>query len=182
MLTVCFWGWAVIEIINHLGGRWERLGQAKQIQDRGSYWLLIGAVYLCFALAYAGRWSGWGVLTGPWQYLGLGLMALGVAFREWAIITLGRHFSVVVALETNHQLITRGPYRWLRHPAYSGGFITMLGFVLALGSGGSLGPILIVLLAAFTYRIHCEERLLSAAFGQTYRDYMRRTWRLFPGW
>jgi protein-S-isoprenylcysteine O-methyltransferase Ste14 len=133
-------------------------------------------------LAYIGRWFNWGVIVGEMQYLGLTLMLAGITLREWAVIALGRHFSVVVAIETNHALVTRGPYRWLRHPAYTGGLLALIGFTLALGSWLSIIPVVLISLLAFSYRIRLEERLLLTTFGETYRNYMARTWRLFPGW
>ncbi|MCK6624530.1 MAG: isoprenylcysteine carboxylmethyltransferase family protein [Anaerolineae bacterium] len=182
MLAFCFCGWAFLEFVNHLIGKGIRLGQTGQSRDRGSYWLLIVMVYACFCLAYAGRAFNWGVVVGASQYLGLGLMVAGIALREWAVVVLGRYFSVVVALEVDHQLVTAGPYRWLRHPAYTGGAIATLGFALALGSWVSAALITLILLLAFAYRIRLEEQLLLAAFGDVYRDYMARTWKLFPGW
>ena len=109
-------------------------------------------------------------------------MLAGITLREWAVIALGRHFSVVVAIEANHALVTRGPYRWLRHPAYTGGLLALIGFTLALGSWLSIIPIVLIAFLAFSYRIRLEERLLLTTFGETYRNYMARTWRLFPGW
>jgi protein-S-isoprenylcysteine O-methyltransferase Ste14 len=70
----------------------------------------------------------------------------------------------------------------LRHPAYTGGSIATIGFALALGSWVSVALITLTLLLAFAYRIRLEEQLLLSAFGDVYRDYMARTWRLFPGW
>jgi protein-S-isoprenylcysteine O-methyltransferase Ste14 len=182
MLSFCFFGWALLEFIHHLIGKWGRLGDASQATDRGSYWLLIVAVYLCFCLAYLGRLLNWGVVTGASQYVGLALMLVGITFREWAVIVLGRQFSVVVAIETDHRLVTHGPYRWLRHPAYTGGLIATVGFALALGSWLMVLPSLAILLLALSYRMRLEERVLLAAFGSVYGDYMARTWRLFPGW
>lgn len=181
-LACCFWGWALLELVNHLIGKGIRLGQPDQSRDGGSYWLLIVTVYLCFCLAYLGRLLNWGVAAGAAQYVGLALMMSGIALRQWAVLALGRHFSVVVALETDHQLVMIGPYRRLRHPAYTGGMIATLGFALALGSWGSIIPITLILLPAFAYRIRLEEQLLLTAFGDAYRDYMTRTWKLLPGW
>lgn len=178
----CFCGWALLECAHHLIGKGIRLGQTAQVSDGGSYWLLIVTVYLCFCLAYVGRALNWGLTLGVGQYLGLTLMVAGIVLREWAVVVLGRYFSVVVALEADHQLVMAGPYRWLRHPAYTGGLIATLGFVLALGSWASIIPITLILLPAFAYRIRLEEQLLLAAFGDTYRDYTTRTWKLFPGW
>jgi protein-S-isoprenylcysteine O-methyltransferase Ste14 len=89
---------------------------------------------------------------------------------------------VVVAIETDHQLVTRGPYRWLRHPAYTGGFLAMIGFHLAMGGWVSTLLTAITLLPSFIYRIKVEEEVLLSVFGAEYQAYRHRTWRLFPGW
>ncbi|MCL4295218.1 MAG: isoprenylcysteine carboxylmethyltransferase family protein [Anaerolineae bacterium] len=182
LLNLCFFGWALLECGHHLIGKGGRLGQAHLASDGGSYWLLVVTVYLCFCLAYLERFFSWGVATGASQYMGLALMLAGIAFREWAIVVLGRQFSVVVTIEANHHLVTHGPYRWLRHPAYTGGLIATAGFTLALGSLLMLLPVVVLLLLAFSYRIRREEKLLLTTFGSLYGDYMARTWRLLPGW
>jgi protein-S-isoprenylcysteine O-methyltransferase Ste14 len=177
-----FFVWVGIEFINHLIGKWSRLGRVEQTQDRGSYWLISIIAYVSFGFAFAGRLFDWGVLGGTIQYVGLAMMLGSVTFREWAIIVLGRHFSVVVAIETDHQLVTRGPYRWLRHPAYTGGFLAMIGFHLAMGGWVSTLLTAITLLPSFIYRIKVEEEVLLSVFGAEYQAYRHRTWRLFPGW
>lgn len=105
-----------------------------------------------------------------------------VVFGEWAIIVLGRHFLVVVAVETNHQLVTRGPYRWLRHPAYGGGYLAMMGFHLTLGNWVTALLTAVTLFPVFVFRIQIEEQVLSSIFGNEYQACMGRSWRLFPGW
>jgi protein-S-isoprenylcysteine O-methyltransferase Ste14 len=78
--------------------------------------------------------------------------------------------------------VTGGPYRWFGHPVYTGMVLNYVGIALALGTW--LGGIVALgtLLAAAVYRIREEEHLLIEASGNEYRDYMRRTWKLFPGW
>jgi len=182
IFALSFFMWGSIEVINHIIGKGGRLGRAEQAQDKGSYWLLTLPAFFCYGLAFGGRLLNWGVLTGTIQYVGLALMISGVAFREWAIIILGRHFSVVVVIETDHRLVIKGPYRWLRHPAYTGGLLAMMGYHLAVGSWLTLLLTIIILLPAFLYRIKVEEQALLAEFGTEYQAYMHRTWRLFPGW
>jgi protein-S-isoprenylcysteine O-methyltransferase Ste14 len=114
------------------------------------------------------------------QWVGLALFLIGVLFREWAVISLGRAFTVVVEIKPDQSLITSGPYRWIRHPAYTGSIITLGGFGLA--SGSWLGATLAVAMTmiGFSYRVHVEEQAMLAAFGDEYQNYMRRTGRFFP--
>lgn len=173
--------WVVKEGVNHLVGKGARLGQTRPA-DGGSYWLLITAAALSLMLALGSRAIEAALLPLWLRYSGLGLMVAGLILRQWAVFTLGRHFSVVVAIEDDHQLIQSGPYRWLRHPAYTGGLLAALGMQLVMGNGWTLLLSMLLLLLAFAYRIRIEERALLAHFGETYRAYQQSTWRLLPGW
>jgi protein-S-isoprenylcysteine O-methyltransferase Ste14 len=105
----------------------------------------------------------------------------GIAFREWAVLSLGNFFTVVVSAVPTQTLVTRGPYRWLRHPAYSGSILTLVGFPLALGTWVAALLVLILCFAGFFYRMQIEERVLLEVFGDEYREYIEHTWRIFPG-
>ena len=65
-------------------------------------------------------------------------MVGGVAFRLWAVLSLGRFFRVAVTTQDDHRLIERGPYRRLRHPSYTGALVTLFGFGLTIGNWLSL--------------------------------------------
>ena len=73
----------------------------------------------------------------------------------------------------------RWPYRWIRHPSYTGTLLTITGVLLAATNWLALVGILPVL-AALLYRMHVEEQALSEQLGEPYRAYMRRTKRLLP--
>jgi len=77
-------------------------------------------------------------------------------------------------------VVQTGPYRYIRHPAYSGTLLTALGVGLALTNGASVGVALLSSVAGHLYRVRVEEQLLSARLGEPYRVYMRRTRRFIP--
>jgi len=106
----------------------------------------------------------------------------GLAFREWAVMRLGRFFARTVQVEQGHRLIKDGPYRRLRHPSYTGMLAIYIGLVLALGTWVGALLALVVMFAAVYRRIQIEEEVLLEAFGDEYRAYMRQTWRIIPGW
>jgi protein-S-isoprenylcysteine O-methyltransferase len=180
LFTLAVFGWYAIELLNIWIDRRTRGG--RRAEEDGSYWAIVATFYLSLVVGYAARFLKWGLLPEAVQYLGISLMLLGIGLREWAIIVLGRHFSLVVQIAVGHRLVTRGPYRWLRHPAYTGSLLTAISLSLALGTW--VGAVLTVVagMLAYSYRMHIEERALIAAFGDLYRDYMRRTWRYLPGW
>ena len=112
--------------------------------------------------------------------LAIVLFALGLALRWWSIIQLGRFFTVNVAIAQDHQVVEAGPYRYLRHPSYTGVLLAFLGFGLSLGNWLALVALLVPIFLAFLYRIHVEERTLIDGLGQKYVSYCARTKRLVP--
>lgn len=123
-------------------------------------------------------------LPGPgwWPLVaGLGLMAVAIAFRIWAMRTLGRYFKYVVMVQEDHEVVQSGPYRLVRHPSYTGMIGGCFGMGLALGNWLSVVFAGGFALAGFTWRLLTEERELAEALGQPYREYMTRTKRLIPG-
>jgi protein-S-isoprenylcysteine O-methyltransferase len=108
------------------------------------------------------------------------LFVLGLALRWWAIVTLGRFFTVDVTIEKDHELVERGPFRWLRHPSYTGVLLAFLGFALSLQNWAALLVVLLPITAAFIHRINVEEEALTRVLGAQYREYIGRTKRLVP--
>lgn len=109
-----------------------------------------------------------------------GAVIAGITYAVWARRHLGREWSGVVTLKTDHRLIVTGPYRRVRHPIYSGLLLALAGSALALGEWrGLLG--LLLALGAVLHRVTVEERLLTEAFGQDYATYRMRTAALLPG-
>jgi len=112
--------------------------------------------------------------------IGLILFAVGLVIRWTAIIYLGRFFTVNVAIARNHELITTGPYRFIRHPSYTGTLVIFLGFGLCLLNWLSLLALFIPITIAFLWRVHVEEEALREAFGRGYERYAKSTARLVP--
>ena len=112
--------------------------------------------------------------------LGIALFAAGLALRWYAIVHLGRFFTVNVSIAADHRLIDTGPYRIVRHPSYTGALMAFLGLGLCIANWASLLSLLVPICLVFLRRIHVEEAVLLQALGDQYRDYMRRTKRLIP--
>jgi protein-S-isoprenylcysteine O-methyltransferase Ste14 len=77
-------------------------------------------------------------------------------------------------------VVQRGPYRLIRHPAYSGTFLTMLGVGLAMTNWASLVALLLCVFLGHIYRVRIEEKTLVRMIGEPYIEYMRRTKRFIP--
>ena len=91
-------------------------------------------------------------------------------------------FSRTVQIESEHKVITTGPYQWIRHPAYTGMIAVNTGLSMAIGTWLGALTAFIFITASLLYRIHVEEKTLLTALGDEYREYMKRTWQLFPSW
>lgn len=162
----------------------RRSGDRSRTHDRGTLSLLYLAVYSASAAAlllaalgigrYAPQWC------TPLMWTGCALMAGGMLLRYWSVRVLAEHFTVDVAIRPGHELIRSGPYRWLRHPSYTGSLLTFYGFALALGSAWALLVIAAVVTPAFLWRIRVEEDVLRKAFPESYPGYARQTKRLLP--
>jgi protein-S-isoprenylcysteine O-methyltransferase len=110
----------------------------------------------------------------------VGLFAAGLVLRWWAIVTLGRFFTVDVVVEKDHEVVQRGPFRWVRHPSYTGVLLAFLGWAMTLWNWVAMAVVLVPIFIAFLRRMKVEEDALSRALGERYVEYMKRTKRLVP--
>ncbi|VVB79059.1 Phospholipid methyltransferase [uncultured archaeon] len=107
------------------------------------------------------------------------LCVFGLIIDIWARTTLAGNWSAQVVLKKKHELVQNGPYRFVRHPIYSGYLLLFLGTTLAIGRvGGFIG--LVTLFIGFWIKLREEERLMTKTFGKGYLDYKKRTKALIP--
>lgn len=114
-------------------------------------------------------------------YAGVVVTSFGVALSVWARYCLGEYWSARVTLKEGHQLIRSGPYRYVRHPIYTGLFLGALGRALTVGELRSALAV-VILLAAHSRKAAREEGILGEEFGEEYASYRRSTGFLFPRW
>jgi protein-S-isoprenylcysteine O-methyltransferase Ste14 len=117
----------------------------------------------------------------PLFVFGLVLMSGGIALRQWAVNVLGAFFTTDVRVRADQTVVERGPYRWVRHPSYTGMIMTFVGIGLALGNWASLAVLVVVPTAGLVLRIRSEERALLEGLGEPYRRFAASRARLFPG-
>jgi protein-S-isoprenylcysteine O-methyltransferase Ste14 len=115
----------------------------------------------------------------PCLVAGIAVTGTGIALRQWAIHTLGQYFVGHVLVQPGQTAISTGPYRWLRHPSYTGQWLEMTGIGLATGNVASIATCVLVPLIGITSRINGEERELTASL-PGYRDYIQGRPRLIP--
>ncbi len=163
-------------------GLLRRSRQGQTGLDRGSlalFWILIP---LSIALSL---WAAAALpacrLPAVWaQPAGLALFAAGLGLRWYSIFHLGQWFTVDVAIHAEQPLIDSGPYRFLRHPSYSGALLALIGLGLSCANAASFLLTWLPALPAFIYRIGIEEDALRQAFGKRWQAYCARTRRLLP--
>ena len=128
------------------------------------------------------RWMRWASFAPPewlrWVGVGVGLLAVPVAY--WVFSSLGLNVSETVLTKEHHELVTHGPYRWIRHPLYSMGVTLFLAIGLMAANWFILLFGFIALASIRMAVVPLEEKALLATFGDQYRDYMQRTGRMFP--
>jgi protein-S-isoprenylcysteine O-methyltransferase Ste14 len=120
-------------------------------------------------------------IPGPHRAAGLAVTWLGLTIRIWAVAVLGRSFRTTVEVDPQQAVIATGPYRWVRHPSYTGLLLIVAGFGLATGYWLALVASLVVPLPALLRRIRVEEAELTRVLGDRYRAYQDHTRRLVPG-
>jgi protein-S-isoprenylcysteine O-methyltransferase Ste14 len=181
---VLFWAVFYVWIGSEMFLGWKlRPAAGAVVSDAGSRWLLVGSIWVGVALgiglAAAVPATAFIVGRRPLFYAGLALMVGGLAFRWYAIRVLGKSFTYTVATRSDQTVVEAGPYRWIRHPSYTGALLTILGMLVCMTNPlaflGLLPP-----LGGYAYRIAVEERALARSLGEPYRSYMRRTKRLIP--
>jgi protein-S-isoprenylcysteine O-methyltransferase Ste14 len=116
-----------------------------------------------------------------WVILGVLIMLAGFTLRVGSIVVLGRFFRRDVTIEAAQTVIRRGPYRYIRHPAYAGNLLVALGFGLALANWLSIAALVALPFLGLLPRIRVEEAALESALGEPYRAYEADTARLVPG-
>ncbi len=188
LLSVSGAVWLVLEL--SLRVRDRSRGQGSTGQDRGTRTLNFALVVVAVVAAdvpsaVIGKHSPLripGAGTDGWPIVaGLVIIWLGLALRVWAIVVLGRSFRTTVEVDADQAVVSRGPYRWVRHPSYTGLLLIAAGFGLAYSNWPGLAICLLLPAAATLRRIQVEESELTRVLGDPYRAYRDRTKRLIPG-
>jgi len=109
---------------------------------------------------------------------GVAVCALGVGLALWARVNLGRNWGMPMSTKERPELVTTGPYAFVRHPIYTGILVAMLGS--ALGENAFWVLPLVLFGAFFVYSARREEDLMTKQFPEQYPAYMRRTSMLVP--
>jgi protein-S-isoprenylcysteine O-methyltransferase Ste14 len=181
IFIISYVSWTLFEILT---GSSRKSSDPQKARDRGSFFFLIAMIWigisLDFVFVFDVRKAAIPRLRTEIFLAGIAILWLGIAFRYYAMRVLGRYFTFDVAVHANQTVIESGPYRYIRHPSYTGALITLFGFGLTLGNWAGLLALLTCGAIGYAYRIKVEESALATAIGDPYKQYMQRTHRLFP--
>ena len=181
VLTAGYFVWLVPEIIHTFSHRIDARSHADD-----HYSNLVLRLCLLTSILSANwliRIQTWATISWhPVLIFGIGIALVigGVIFRWYAVHLLGRYFSVRLGVQPGQTVMTKGPYRWIRHPSYTGSLITMLGFGFAFTNWLCLVSVPLIVFIGYSYRVNIEERMLVNALGDSYREYMNHTKRFIP--
>ena len=185
--TVVFIGNTVISMYHH--NRAVKLtGEIVTRPDEGkaiflfrslfSFPLIIAALlYMIYPRAMA-----WAAMPLPnavrWLSVGLGFVSMWLVY--WTFAALGESTTPTVMTKASHQLVTNGPYRWIRHPIYTSVSIYFISLSLIAASWFLLLDSLLGIAIMITVLTKREEEMLIRKFGNTYIEYMSHTGRYLP--
>ena len=142
-------------------------GRGRFGRDRGSK-------YVVSVGLYAGLFLGAGLRRVSFSFvgnasvelfIGVAILLVGLGIRIWAVVALGASFRLTVETHHGQKVVDSGPYRYLRHPAYSGLLLICLGYGISLQNWLSLASAVVFPAAALIYRIHVEEQHLNLLHG-----------------
>jgi protein-S-isoprenylcysteine O-methyltransferase Ste14 len=127
------------------------------------------------------RWMRWAQLEIPQtlRWVGVGLGTVSLPLLYWLFSSIGTNITQTVATKKEHELITHGPYRWVRHPLHSVGTLLFIAFAL-MAANWFIGLASLVVFVMLMIRLPKEEEKLIERFGDEYRAYMKRTGRFLP--
>jgi protein-S-isoprenylcysteine O-methyltransferase Ste14 len=164
-------GYLTIAAMGVRQARKENLGQRFAI-----LFLIVASFLLPYLPIF--RFVNFAPLGPVLSAVGVMLSVGGMALLVWARHRLGRNWSPTVAQKEGQQLVTSGPYRYVRHPMYFGGLIAAIGS--AIVCGGAFVFLSIILGTIFVRRIGAEDRLMAQSFPKEYPDYQKRTKAFIP--
>ncbi len=186
-LAVTTWAWLAFEMVLLIRDRVRNQGSTAG--DRGTrqlnFLLIIAAVVIADVLRpltsthsplrIPGGPGGWTVIAGTV------IVWLGLFIRIWAVATLGQSFRTTVEVDPGQAVVSRGPYRQIRHPSYTGLMLIVIGVGIAAGNWVALAVCIVLPGAAMLRRIRVEEAELTRVLGEPYQVYCDHTKRLIPG-
>jgi protein-S-isoprenylcysteine O-methyltransferase Ste14 len=153
-------------------------------KDAGSIGVIFAVQPIALLLAFVATWlpamrfpPGSRIIA---FYLGVATLVAGALLRRACWRALGEYFTGDVKARADQPVIQTGPYKWVRHPSYTGAMLMFVGIGVALTNWLSVALLLTGAIVAYGYRVKVEERALLSEIGEPYAEYMRAHKRFIP--
>lgn len=154
--------------------------EGDDVSDRSTFLMFVGAMATAITASSASLVRHRPVPRHPMLWwLGLAFIWSGAGLNRLAKRELGANYRPKLTVVEDHQVVANGPYRYMRHPMYSGASLICLGVAMAVASPASIAWVLPV--TALIHRITVEESMLRSSLGADYGDFTHRRSRLVPG-
>jgi protein-S-isoprenylcysteine O-methyltransferase Ste14 len=179
LLVIAFFGIEILQFFRQRGWRKNATRVPTPAFWAGAgVWTIVATVMLHWGWRLApGARIGDGVTVFA---VGMMLFAAGAVLRWASFWALGQYFTFTVNVSADQDVVTRGPYRILRHPGYTGGALAMIGIGVIYANWVGLAGFVLPCLAIIIWRIRVEEAALFKTTGAAYRAYAARRKRLVP--
>ena len=164
--------WAALAMVFGGGGRRRHAPAGSAVRL-----LIFASFFLALTYGASVQLRPFGDLSGRIAAAGAGLCIAGLAFAIWARVTLGRNWGMPMTLHEDPELVTSGPYRYVRHPIYTGLIAMQLGTALAYPLAAL--PCAVVI-AYCVFSSGREEHDMERRFPGAYGEYKKRSKRLVP--
>lgn len=182
-IHVCEYLWIGFFVVWVIWGfKTKAVQQRESVSSRLSYTLFtFAAYYMMFAGDVPREWLRVRVFApnAATNAIGIAITIAGIAFAIWARIYLGGNWSSSVTVKVGHQLIRTGPYRFVRHPIYTGLIVSLLGTAVVRHQVRGLVAVVLAYVG-FKLKSKIEERTMTTTFGAQYDDYARTTGAIVP--
>lgn len=163
-----------------LSGRSDKKDRQATVYDNMSIYGVMAANIISCSLVLLGAQHLQIKLPSAVATAGIILLYCGITLRVYSVWTLRKFFTVSVEIKSGHEIIRKGPYKYVRHPSYSGSILSLIGMQIGLRSPVGLAVSLVLAFFAYTYRIYVEEAAMTDSFGTEYENYKKITKRIIP--
>jgi protein-S-isoprenylcysteine O-methyltransferase Ste14 len=185
LLLLVVLAWALLEFVKFLTVQEAQEWRAGATRSRApGFWLASAGcviawetwLYLAPAIVPAAA-----IRPGALAFsAGLMFFLVGIGLRGWSFAALGRYSTYGIVVSPAQPVVATGPYRWLRHPSYTGGLLICSGAGLMSANWAGVAAMTLLPLAVIVWRIHLEEHALLTGLGERYRAYACDRKRLVP--
>jgi protein-S-isoprenylcysteine O-methyltransferase Ste14 len=177
--------WLILLTYWFISGLKNKQTQSQEplLQRIAFYWL---PLIIAVLLLGPGEWFGRSLLrenfvehTNLVGIIGLTICVIGAGLACWSRYLLGRNWSLSVQKKENHELITNGAYKLVRHPIYTGLLLLFIGNTIIVGDYRGLIAVAIVFLS-FWFKLKKEEKWMTEVFSEQYNEYKKKTKAIIP--